>query len=88
MEIDEKIMQNMAKQLGLNGNKQKAVETMKRYEKKSDGELVQELLQMQKKLETANIPYEKQMAALESLAPLMNGQQKARLEKIIGLLKR
>jgi len=27
------------------------------------------------------------MAALESLMPQMSGQQKARLEKIIGLLK-
>ena len=88
MEIDEKMMRNVAKQLGLNSDSRKAAEKMKQLEKKSDDELVQELLHMQKKLEAANIPYEKQMAALEGLAPLMNGQQKARLEKIIGLLKR
>ena len=88
MEIDEKMVQRMANQLGMSSSKGNAVEKMKEYEQKSDGELMQELLKLQKKLEAANIPYEKQMAALESLAPMMNGQQKARLEKIIGLLKR
>ncbi len=87
MKLDDKTINNLAGQLGLSTRPGKVESQMRDYEKKSDEELVAELLKMQEKLKTANIPYETQMAALESLMPMMNGQQKARLEKIVGLLK-
>lgn len=88
MALDDKTIQNLASQLGVAANKRQAEEKIKSYEHKSDEELVAELLKMQKKLNAANIPYEKQIAAVESLMPMMNEQQKARLKKIIGLLKK
>ena len=87
MKLDDKSIRNLAQQLGLSGERGMAERHVKAYENKSDEELISELLKMQKKLDAANIPYETQMAALESLMPMMNGQQKARLEKIVGLLK-
>ena len=87
MKLDDKTIHGLAQQLGLSGKAGQVERQMKAYENKSDEELVAELLKMQKKLQAANIPYETQMAALESLMPMMNGQQKARLEKIVGLLK-
>ena len=88
MALDDKTIQNLASQLGVSANKRQAEEKLKSYERKSDEELVTELLKMQQKLNAANIPYEKQIAAVESLMPMMNEQQKARLKKIIGLLKK
>ena len=45
-------------------------------------------MKIKDRLTAANIPYEKQVAAVQSLMPMMNGEQKARLTKIIGLLKK
>ncbi len=87
MKLDDKTINNLAGQLGLSGKAGQVERHMKAYENKSDEELISELLKLQKKLNAANIPYETQMAALESLMPMMNGQQKARLEKLVGLLK-
>lgn len=88
--LDDKTIQKLAGQLGLSGSvgKRQAQQHIKAYEQKSDAELVDELLKMQQKLNAANIPYEKQIAAVESLMPLMDEKQKARLRKIIGLLKK
>lgn len=87
MKLDDKTLNSLAGQLGLSGATGHVERQMKAYEKKSDEELIAELLKLQKKLQAANIPYETQMAALDSLMPMMSGQQKARLEKIVGLLK-
>lgn len=88
MKLDDKTLKSLAGQLGMSATSGHVERKIKAYENKSDEELIGELLKMQKKLEAANIPYETQMAALESLMPMMNGQQKARLEKIVGLLKK
>jgi len=87
MKLDDKTIQNLAGQLGLSETAGHVAQQVKAYENKNDTELVEALLKLQRKLKAANIPYETQMAALESLMPQMSGQQKARLEKIIGLLK-
>ena len=39
-------------------------------------------------LAASNVPYEKQVAAVQSLMPMMNGEQRARLTRIIELLKK
>ena len=87
MKLDEKTLNKLAGQLGMSGKASSVEETMKAYEHKSDDELVEELLKVQKLLKHANIPYETQMTALENLMPQLSGQQKARLEKLVGLLK-
>jgi len=89
MSLDDKTIQNLARQLGVKAQtKSPQMErTLQAYERKSDDELISELLNLQKKLNAANIPYETQMVAIESLMPMMNEQQKARLKKIVGLLK-
>lgn len=87
MKLDDKTLNSLASQLGLSGKTGAVERQMKAYENKSDEELIKELLKLQEKLKAANIPYETQMRALESLMPMMNGQQKARLEKLVGLMK-
>ena len=87
MKLDDKTLNSLASQLGLSGKTGAVERQMKAYENKSDEELIKELLKLQEKLKAANIPYETQMRALESLMPMMNGQQKARLEKLVGQMK-
>ena len=88
MQLDDKTILDLAGQLGISADKKTTVAKAKSYEQKSDAELVSEIMKIKNQLEAANIPYEKQMAAVQSLMPMMNGQQKARLTKIIELLKK
>lgn len=88
MQLDDKTIMNLASQLGIRPEDQRAASKIRDYEKKSDAELVSEIMKIKDRLTAANIPYEKQVAAVESLMPMMNGEQKARLTKIIGLLKK
>ena len=88
MKLDEKTILNLAGQLGIPADKRSAAETARRYEKKSDAEIAAEILKLQEKLRAANIPYEKQTALVQSLMPMMNGEQKARLNKVLGLMKK
>ena len=87
MELDDKTIMELASQLGISGNKKTAAGTVKSYEKKSDAELIAEIMKLKEKLNESNVPYEKQIAAVQSLMPMMNREQKARLSKIIELLK-
>ena len=79
---------DLASQLGISGDKKSAAAKAKAYEKKSDAEIVSEIMKIKDKLTAANIPYEKQMAAVQSLMPMMNQEQRARLSKIVELLKK
>ena len=88
MKVDEKTIMALAGQLGIPADRNQAAQTARRYEQKSDREIAAEILKLQDKLSAANIPYEKQMALVQSLMPMMNGEQKARLNKIIGLMKK
>lgn len=88
MKLDDKTIMDLANQLGISADRKKAVAKAQSYEKKSDGEIVSEIMKMKEKLEAANIPYEKQVAAVQSLMPMMNGEQKARLSEILELLKK
>ena len=87
MELDDKTIMELASQLGISANKKTAAATVKSYEKKSDAELIAEIMKLKEKLNVSNVPYEKQIAAVQSLMPMMNREQKARLSKIIELLK-
>ena len=88
MQLDDKTILDLAGQLGISADKKTTVAKAKSYEQKSDAELVSEIMKIKNQLEAANIPYEKQIAAVQSLMPMMNGQQKARLTRIIELLKK
>ena len=87
MELDDKTIMELASQLGLSPDRKGAVAKAKAYEQKSDSEIVSEIMKMKRKLDAANVPYEKQLAAVQSLMPMMNSEQKARLSTIIELLK-
>lgn len=88
MQLDDKTITELAGRLGISADKKSAAAKVKSYENRSDAEIVSELMKIKDKLTAANIPYEKQMAAVQSLMPMMNQEQKARLSKIIELLKK
>lgn len=88
MEIDERTIMELASQLGISPDRRSAMSKVKSMEQKSDRELMSEIMKLREKLNQSNVPYDKQIAMVKSLMPMMNGEQKARLSRIIRLLEK
>ena len=88
MELNEKMIAEIAGQLGLRGNAGISPADIQRMEGKSDEQLEREILQLREQLAAKGISYSKQISMVRSLMPMMDSRQKARLEKIIGLMER
>ena len=56
-------------------------------EGKSDAELARDILRMKEQLEANNISPQQQIAIVRKLMPMMDANQKARLQRVIELLK-
>jgi hypothetical protein len=56
-------------------------------EGKSDAELEREILKLREQLTAKGISRAKQLSMLRSLMPMMDDRQKARLQKVIGLIE-
>lgn len=83
--MDNKILMDLAKQLGL---PERAAETKaKEYMGKSDEEILREIKKVKAVIKRDRRTYEKQMQTVKALAATMNGEQRARLQKIIDLLE-
>ena len=83
--MDNKILMDLARQLGLPENKAEA--KAKEYMGKSDDEILREIKKVKSVIKRDRKTYEKQLQTIKALASTMNGQQRARLQKIIDLLE-
>lgn len=88
MELNDKMVGDIARQLGIKPGRNNGQEILRQLENKSDAELEREILKIKEQLRANNITYEKQLTMLRNLAPMMKGRQKARLQKVIELLQR
>lgn len=86
MDLNERMAGEIARQLGLSGGGGVSPETVKRLEKKSDAELSRDILRLKEQLAANNITPQQQMAIVRKLMPMMDDNQKARLQKVIELL--
>jgi len=90
MDLNEKMAAEIAAQLGLTGSRGSGAvtqNTIKKLEGKSDAELAAEILKLKEQLKANNISIEQQKMLLSRLMPMMDANQKARLHKVIELLK-
>ncbi|MBR0597634.1 hypothetical protein [Sinanaerobacter chloroacetimidivorans] len=91
MEINNKMLMELASQVGLensNANKAKrAADLADKYKGKSDQELLNEILKLKHSMKNDRAQFDKQMKAIKSLRLMMNDEQKARLDKVIRLLE-
>lgn len=88
MELDEKMIGEIASQLGLSGGKNVGKQTLDHLAAKSDAELERDILKIKEQLRANNVTYDKQLAVLKNLAPMMDSRQKARLQRVIELLNK
>ncbi|MGI6731846.1 MAG: hypothetical protein ACOX5F_08175 [Anaerovoracaceae bacterium] len=91
MDIDNKMLAELAEQLGFKDNDQrkrkKAPDLAEQYKDKSDEELIAEIRNIKKMTKDNQAQFEKQLKAIKALRVMMNDQQKARLDMIIRLLE-
>ena len=87
MDLNEQMAGEIARQLGLSGNKVMDHDTVKRLERKSDAELSRDIMRLKEQLAANNISTQQQIAIVRKLMPMMDDNQKARLQKVIELLK-
>lgn len=91
MDINNKMIMDLASQLGLDSKNskqtEKAADLAEKYKGKSDQELISEILKLKQSMKKDKAQYEKQLRAIKSLKVMMNDEQKARLDKVIRLLE-
>ena len=88
MELDERMIGDIAKQLGISSGKNMGRDAVNYLASKSDEELEREILKIKRQLKANNITYDKQMEVLRSIAPMMNQSQRRKLQRVIELLNR
>ncbi len=88
MELNEKMIGEIAGQLGLSGGNNVGKQALDRLAAKSDAELERDILKIKEQLRANNVTYDKQMAILRNIAPMMDSKQKARLQRVIELLNK
>lgn len=94
MDINDKLIMDLAEQLGLGSAKSSTVsktdrmsDLTEKYKGKSDQELIDEIMKVKRSLKKDRVQYEKQMKAIKAMRSMMTGEQKARLERLIRLLE-
>ena len=87
MDLNEQMAGEIARQLGLSGSKGVSRDTVRSLKKKSDAELSRDILRLKEQLAANNISPQQQMAIVKKLMPMMDDNQKARLQKVIELLR-
>ena len=88
MELNDKMVGEIAQQLGIKPGKNNGQDILRHLENKSYAELEREILKIKEQLKANNITYQKQIGMLKNLAPMMNTKQRARLQKVIEILQR
>jgi hypothetical protein len=91
MDNNEKLLADLAAQLGLGSPTVSKSDRMSdladKYKGKSDQELISEIMKVRRSLKKDRVQYENQMRAIKALRSVMSGEQRARLEKLIRLLE-
>lgn len=89
-DIDKDKLMELADSLGLgnlNTEKLKKVEdAAKKYNNKSDDEIIAELKQLKESLFADKASFERQMKAIQEIRPLLNPEQKQKMDYILSLL--
>ena len=80
MELNEKMIGEIAGQLGISSGKNMGRDALSYLER--------EILKIKQQLKANNVTYDKQMEMLRNIAPMMDKSQRVRLQRVIELLSR
>ncbi|WP_312653810.1 hypothetical protein [Aminipila sp.] len=91
MSIDDKMLMDLANQLGLGGKNSKRTSDMisqatENFTGKSDDQLLQEILKLKQVLKKDRKAFDKQMEMVKALRPMMTGEQRKKLDGLLKML--
>lgn len=91
MSIDDKMLMDLANQLGLGGKNSKRTSDMisqatESFTGKSDDQLLQEILKLKQVLKKDRKAFDKQMEMVKALRPMMTGEQRKKLDGLLKML--
>lgn len=91
MDMNQKMLMELAEQLGLEEKGQSAVKEAARvaggYKNKSEDELLKEIQGLKRTMKSSPAQFQKQLAAIMSLRAMMNQEQQERLDRVVALLE-
>ena len=95
MEITESMIRDLAGEAGIGSGRdltdreiRKVQQIAETYKDSDDAEILAEISKIKESLKKNRKLYDQQIAAVKSLRPMMTAKQKARLDRIIGLLEK
>lgn len=92
MEINEKLLMELAGQVGFSGGNEKTAKRAEKmaenYSGKGEDELLKEILKLKQSMKSDRGQYEKQIKAIRSLSGIMNAEQRSRMDKVLQLLEK
>lgn len=91
MNIDDKMMMDLASRVGMgkNPNKAKSMveEVAANYAGKSDEQLLTEIMKLKQVIKKDPRAYNQQLQAIQALRPMMNAEQRSKLDSLMAMLK-
>lgn len=91
MDIDEKLLMELAEQAGIKekvqGAAKEAEEVIDKIKGRSEDQLLNEILALKKEIKKDPAQYDRQISTIKALAGVMKGEQRQRLDKVIALLE-
>ncbi|NLP30249.1 MAG: hypothetical protein GX363_03870 [Clostridiales bacterium] len=92
MDINEKMLLELARQLGFDDSTDtivtKAASITAGYRDRDEEEILDDILRLKQKLKSNPEQYRKQLRAVRSLRSMMNREQQKRLDRVIDILER
>lgn len=94
MDISNKMLMDLAGEVGIKNNGQLSERDIEGMQKKAeslkskgDAEILSEIMALKEAIKKDRKAYEKQISAIKAMRPMMNKEQRARLDKIIALIE-
>ncbi len=94
MDITNKMLMDLANEVGLKDGGQLSAREIEGMQKKAENiqgkgeaEILAEIMALKEAIEKDRKSYDKQMAAVRAMRPMMNAEQRARLDRIIALIE-
>nr|WP_315023492.1 hypothetical protein [uncultured Aminipila sp.] len=92
MSIDDRMLMDLANQLGLGEKNSKRTSDMisqatENFTGKSDDQLLQEILKLKQVLKKDRKAFDKQMEMIKTLKPMMSPEQRKKLEGLLKMLE-
>lgn len=91
MNIDDKMIQDLARQVGIGGNsvigRKFMEETAKKFSGKSDDQVLEEIMKLKQVIQKDKKAYSRQIEAVKALKPMMNSEQQQKLEQLLSMLE-